>query len=71
MGVWWESREHKDDEAERLLFPWEKSGVVSCEFQYDDGYDGVSVRLNVTPDAVPLVREATVALGGGVGHLTN
>jgi hypothetical protein len=68
MGVWWESGEHKQDEAERFLFPWEKRGVVSCEFQYDDGYDGVIVRLNLPPDAVPVVRETAMALGGGVGQ---
>jgi hypothetical protein len=68
MGLWWESREHKQDEVERFLFPWETSGVVSCEFQYDDGYNGVSVRLNVPADAVPVVRETAVALGGGAGQ---
>jgi hypothetical protein len=68
MGVWWKSREYKYDEAERFLFPWEQSGVVSCEFQRDDGYDGVSVRLNVSPEVVPLVRQTTVTLGGGVGQ---
>lgn len=67
-GYWWESREYKDDEAERLLFPWEKSGLAFCEFQHDDGYDGVSVRLNIISEAAPLVRQAAVALGGGVGQ---
>ena len=57
MGVWSERQEYKCDEAERFLFPWEKNGVVTCEFQYDDGYDGVSVRLNITSEAVPLVRQ--------------
>lgn len=68
MGVWWESQEYKWDEAERFLFPWEKGGVVTCELQYDDGYDGVSVRLNINCETVPLVRETAVALGGGAGQ---
>src|SRR5262249_32676416 len=28
LGVWWECREYQYDEAERHLFPWEKSGTV-------------------------------------------
>jgi hypothetical protein len=68
IGVWWESREYKYDDGEQFLFPWEQSGVVSCEFQIDDGYDGVSVRLSVAADVIPLVCQTAVALGGGVGQ---
>jgi hypothetical protein len=63
MGVWWESREGMSDDLS--LFPWERGGVISCELQRDDGYQGVSVRRSVTPEVAALVRQTAVALGGG------
>jgi hypothetical protein len=67
MGIWWEGQEGMSNRygAELHLFPWEKRGVVSCELQLDDGYDGVNVRLNVAPDLAPLVCQTAIALGGG------
>jgi len=71
MGVWWKGREGMGDwhsPAERHLFPWERRGVVACELQRDDGYDGVRVRLAVPPELAELVRQTAVALGGGAGQ---
>jgi hypothetical protein len=71
IGVWWESREGVCDRwgpAEQHLFPWEKRGVVCCEFQSDNGYDGVSVRISVAPEVAELVCRTAVALGGGAGQ---
>jgi hypothetical protein len=71
IGVWWENREgisHRWIPEERHLFEWEKRGVVCCEFQSDNGYDGVRVRISVAPEAAELVRRTAVALGGGVGQ---
>jgi hypothetical protein len=70
MGVCWECREgmgDRGDTADRHLFPWEQ-GMIACELQRDDGYDGVSVRLGVPPEVVELIRQTAIALGGGVGQ---
>jgi hypothetical protein len=37
--------------------------------QRDDGYDGVSVRLDVAPELADLVRRTAVAVGGGAGSI--
>jgi hypothetical protein len=48
-------------------FSWQSQGEVRCELQRDEGYDGIVVRIEVTPEQVGPVRETAVALGGGAG----
>jgi hypothetical protein len=70
-GVWWvggEGMGGQDDTTERHLFSWEKRGAVACVLQCDDGYDGVNVRLSISPAVAELVRQTAVALGGGAGQ---
>jgi hypothetical protein len=70
MGLWWEYQGEAGEgngPPEGRLFPWERGGMVRCELQRDDGYDGVCVRLDVPAELADLVRRTAVALGGGAG----
>jgi hypothetical protein len=63
MGFWWECP--SGAEEDRRLFPWEWRGVVRYELQRDDGYNGVSVRLEIPPELAESVCRTAIAVGGG------